>query len=300
MLRDLCQNVVGKDLKGSCEQVLQSANHCPFAASAVGSALEFIHWSSCLSILEAIRLVFPLTAKATEVDVANQVEEGLSRGFRCFKMKVGRNLRNDVLSSQFVLKEFISHNYTMRFDANQAYSLDQAVSFCRCLEKIRSPGLLWLEQPLRRDDWAGMQSLCEASSVPLILDEPIYTETDIARAKSVGCHGVKLKLFKHPGMNACLQLARVARESGLAVVLGNGIASDIGNLAEALIIASAPGLFVEGAECNGFDKLVENVAYPQLGVSGLGSLVWTGCRSLNLDDVLKALRGKSLQIEYFS
>ena len=51
------------------------------------------------------------------------------------------------------------------------------------------------------------------------------------------------------------KVARFAREAGLAVVFGNGVATDIGNLGEYLTLAAANGVFIPPAESNGFAKI---------------------------------------------
>ena len=75
-----------------------------------------------------------------------------------------------------------------------------------------------------------------SSQVPIVLDESIYNEADIVRAARIGAYGVKLKLMKNFGIAETLSLARQARHLGLIVVFGNGVATDIGNLGEYLVI----------------------------------------------------------------
>jgi hypothetical protein len=128
-----------------------------------------------------------------------------------------------------------------------------------------------------------------------MLDESIYNRSDIHRAKSIGCAAIKLKLFKCAGLDACLKLATIAYHAGLSVVLGNGVASDIGNFCEALIIASEPKLFVSGAECNGFIKLKNRILFKQLNMHR-GSLEWNGSCQLNLEEVIETLKNSSCRI----
>ena len=52
-------------------------------------------------------------------------------------------------------------------------------------------------------------------------------------------------------------LARQARSLGLIVVFGNGVATDIGNLGEYLVLAAGQGLFAAPSESSGFAKLRE-------------------------------------------
>lgn len=295
VLGDIRQELVGADLDRWFARLEEIGKLYPFAASAAATALDFITWHGAMPTVRPIGLVYPISARDRVKDVASQVECGLTQGYRHFKMKVGRILKNDIRSSRFVLQEYVGNkDITVRFDANQAYSLEEAVTYCSALEDLIRDGLLWLEQPLDKDDWEGMKTLCRRVSFPLILDECIYDEDDLARAKDVGCTGIKLKLFKHRGMDVCLKLARAAQNYGLKVVMGNGVASDIGNLCEALVISSASDLFVEGAECNGYVKLVGNIAFPHL-VLRSGSLVWDGPPVIDLDTAQKVLHEESIR-----
>lgn len=295
VLGDIRQELVGADLDRWFATLEEIGKSYPFAASAAATALDFITWGGAIPAVRPIRLVCPIGAKGREKDVASQVERGLAQGYRHFKMKVGRTLENDIRSSRFMLREYVGKDVTVRFDANQAYSLEEAVTYCSALEDLMRDGLLWLEQPLDKDDWDGMKTLCRRVPFPLILDECIYDEDDVVRAKDVGCTGIKLKLFKHLGMDACLRLARAAHDYGLKVIMGNGVASDIGNLCEALVISSASDLFVEGAECNGYVKLVSNIAFPHL-VLRSGSLVWDGPPVIDLDAAKNLLREESIRV----
>ena len=132
-------------------------------------------------------------------------------------------------------------------------------AYLRGLEGVDLARFLWLEQPLDRADWNGAQYLCGRAPVPIVLDECIYDEADVVRAKAIGARGVKLKLMKHFGMKETARLAHHARNLGLAVLFGNGVATDIGNLAEFLMLASSPDTFTQPCESSGFNKLKDHM-----------------------------------------
>jgi L-alanine-DL-glutamate epimerase-like enolase superfamily enzyme len=112
-----------------------------------------------------------------------------------------------------------------------------------------------VEQPLARANWLGFSYLAARTNhVPFVLDESIVLDADIERAARAGADCVKLKLFKHRGVRRLLSLAERARELGMCTVLGNGVASDIGNLIEAAAFIQS-GLIAGAFEGNGFAKL---------------------------------------------
>ena len=76
--------------------------------------------------------------------------------------------------------------YTLVFDANQEYSVDQARRLSDTLATDPFGRLLWFEQPVDRRDWDAMSRVCADASVPIVLDECIYTAHDIDQARSHG------------------------------------------------------------------------------------------------------------------
>ena len=294
-LRQVKSQIVGAELSTVIKKMTLLAKKYPFTASAIATAIDFREWKTKIKMLKPIELVYPISSDGNRNSIATQIQKGFELQYRHFKMKIGRDLKNDIDSSIFALDEFIKGDYTLRCDANQGYSVEEAIDFCRAIEKHQNNNFLWLEQPLPRENWDKIKNLCYRTSVPIMLDESIYNQSDIFRAKSIGCAAIKLKLFKCTGLDACLKLAVTAFNAGLRVVLGNGVATDIGNFCEALIIASNPELFVPGAECNGFIKLRKRLLFKQLEMHK-GSLVWNGSQQLHMEDAIKTLQKSSSRI----
>jgi L-Ala-D/L-Glu epimerase len=273
-------SLTAEDMKERCFAA-RSVN--PFSASAVMMALEFPDWAASASKVHPTSLVYPLASGQQEQHLSQTIEKALSQGYKYFKMKVGRDIDQDLESAVFALNLFPQKTFRISFDANQAYKLNEALTFCRFL--ANQPRAHCLEQPLPQLDWDGMAELCKQTTFPLMLDESIYNEQDVRRAKEIGCSAVKLKLCKHCGLEETLSLAQLAHDLGLEVVIGNGVSTDIGNLAEALVISKAPQLFGEGAECNGFLKIAQPTTFPQLYLDKTGCMVWKN-ENLSLNEQL--------------
>jgi len=293
MLAQFQQDFISKNLRSSYGRIIKFSRQAPFAVSAVISAMDFRHWGYDFSYLKPVNLVYPLSSEFDHKLIADQVENGLIKGYCHFKLKIGRNLKTDILYSKYLLQNY-KDRCTFRFDANQAYNLEDAKLFCRSIEEYCGPALLWLEQPLPADDWQGMERLCSAVNFPLMLDESIYDETDVIRAKNIGSTAIKLKLFKHPGLDSCLRLAKFASSLGIQVTLGNGVSTDIGNLEEAMVVNQAPDIFTGALECNGFVKTFSNIAFPQLQLNEKGQLFWNGLPTVDLGFILEHLEQKSI------
>ncbi|MCB9874188.1 MAG: mandelate racemase/muconate lactonizing enzyme domain-containing protein [Planctomycetaceae bacterium] len=79
------------------------------------------------------------------------------QGFDSFKLKVGRDLQQDVQRIRF-MRDAIGPECNLMVDANQYWGLAEAK---RHIEHYRSFGLKWIEEPIARDDVLGYVELAE-------------------------------------------------------------------------------------------------------------------------------------------
>jgi len=184
----------------------------------------------------------------------SEAEALVEQGYTTLKVKVGRRIEDDIAAARTLVTE-LPTGVVLRFDANQGYDEGEALRFLRSLDAPGADRVELVEQPLPVEAWTETKAITACSPVPLMLDEAIYDETDVARAAEVGARYVKLKLVKHRGLHETLRLARAARSAGLGVVLGNGVASDVTNVAEAWICSAEAGLFAGACESVGFLRL---------------------------------------------
>jgi len=254
------------------DELVRYQHKCPFAVSAIRCALDFRLWQNRIKDIKSLDLVYPISAANSSDLVFEQIRDGLQKGFKDFKVKIGRDLDTDLITVDILTDRFFD-DVTFRFDANQGYMLEQALVFCKSLEKKAQHNILWLEQPFGVEDWEKHKELCHKTFIPIMLDESIYTFQDIIHAAEIGCKAVKLKLCKNGGLVNCFELLKICREMELYVTLGNGVSTDIGNLAEALVVNAGQEFFNHAVECNGFVKLIEPFVFDQL-VNRKGNLSW--------------------------
>lgn len=219
----------------------------PFAATAITTAIETATHS--LELSEEIRV--PLLGTVmdhSEEGLEDGVESLLRQGYTTLKVKVGWDERDDVSRVRRV-QELVGEQANIRIDANQAYDLDQALYL---VHHVDFSNIELFEQPFPVGDWENMVQLSRESPLPLMLDESIDSEAELEEMIRLRCAGVvKFKLMKAGSMNELERLILRARDAGLKVVLGNGVAGDVGNFHE-LVLA---GRLVETAgEMNGFLK----------------------------------------------
>ena len=118
---------------------------------------------------------------------------------------------------------------TIRVDANAAWTLEVAKHMAGFLA---DHGVELLEQPLAKDDIAGMRALRRVSPIPIIADESCIVATDIPRLHDA-VHGINIKLSKCGGLAEARRMVDAARRAHLKVMLGCMIESSLGITAAA-------------------------------------------------------------------
>ena len=223
-----------------------SAQSVPFTVAAFGTALEMAEGRALLAS-DAPRRV-PLLFGLNPVDpgaIDAALDEAFAAGFETVKVKVGFDLEKDQARMRHI-QAANAGRMSLRVDGNQGYDTADAVRFAGELDPS---DVELLEQPCHMDNWAGHEEVARVSTVPLMLDESIYTPADIDRAADLGAGFVKLKLMKSGSLDALAAGLERIRRRGMKPVLGNGVASDIGCWMEACVAAA----HIDNAgEMNGF------------------------------------------------
>ena len=155
----------------------------------------------------------------------NHVEEAIEKakiardeGYQGVDVKIGINPKED-LAILSAVKEIVPDLY-FRVDANQAYRLSEAMKLTREMEQI---GVDVFEQPLRAGDLLGHAKLRAFTTIPIALDESIWTPEDVVRAIQLeACDTVVIKVTKMGGLSYAKQCGEIARAAGLDL-LGGGL-----------------------------------------------------------------------------
>lgn len=86
------------------------------------------------------------------------LREAIARGWTHFKMKVGRNLDDD-LRRAAVIREEIGWDRTLMMDANQVWDVPDAIAWMKELARFKP---LWIEEPTSPDDVLGHRAVADA------------------------------------------------------------------------------------------------------------------------------------------
>ena len=152
-----------------------------------------------------------------EEETVRRALDFVSRGFRCLKLKGGRDVEEDI-ARVLKVREAVGPKVELRFDANQGYSVADSLLF---VQEVRSAKLELLEQPTPKGAPDLMGRVTHNVSLPVMADESLLTLRDAFR---IARHGladmVNIKLMKVGGIAEAVQINAVARSARLGVMVG--------------------------------------------------------------------------------
>jgi L-Ala-D/L-Glu epimerase len=154
----------------------------------------------------------PLTDYTIGIDtIEKMVQKMKEKPWPIYKIKVGTP--DDIA----VIKALRQHSDAVfRVDANAAWTVEEALEK---IPRLKELGIEFVEQPLAKDDWAGMKILFEKSPLPLIADEACVLERDVEKCQK-HFHGINIKLTKCSGITPALRMIKKARSLNMSVMVG--------------------------------------------------------------------------------
>jgi O-succinylbenzoate synthase len=251
--------IINKDIEKARSFIEKDLPKNPFACSPVLTAIDLLDYSFPV-ITTGINYVIPASS-SNLVELKENIE--YLRGFESgtLKIKLTGDLKQDLTCLE-ILSESNLTNLIIRFDANQAYCLRDAIVFYQnvALQKYID-NIDYIEQPLAYNAWKEHATLVsEFPIVKTMLDESIVTNADLFKALSIMIPFVKFKLFKQGGIKELINQIKIAAENGMKVVLGNGVATLLSNEIESGIYLKYPDMIFGACEANGFLKIKNNSA----------------------------------------
>lgn len=190
-----------------------------------------------------VRSAVPITA-VLHVDepseMAREATELVGRGMRSLKLKIGFGADRDIAMVAAV-REAVGSEVRIRVDAEEHYSVKEALAICRRLERF---GLELVSQPVARTDWVGMAALRAATEIPLLADEGIHDTHDVMTCvRHHAADMINIKMLKCGGILNSIEMDAISRAAHLPVMVGSMIEAGIGTLAGAHFAMARPNVF---------------------------------------------------------
>jgi L-alanine-DL-glutamate epimerase-like enolase superfamily enzyme len=150
-------------------------------------------------------------------ETLEQAEKYIKEGFSILKIKGGLNTSEDI-EKVLKLRENLGNDFTLRFDANQGYSLEESLKF---INKSKKAKIEIFEQPTCRKKDGRMGEVTQNVDIPVMADESIKTLKDAFRLASNGIIDmVNIKLMKMGGILESQHINSVAKAAGMEVMVG--------------------------------------------------------------------------------
>lgn len=188
---------------------------------------------------DAIALLWPLGSESLE-DSAAVVEEKIAAGYRCFMIKTGaRDVAEDAARTLGLIDRF-GGQASFIADANQGWSEAEAL---RYLALIGAAPLVLIEQPVARDNAAGLKRVREAALAPVSADEAVFSLTqagDLAAARAVDAFSIKPS--KNGGLAPSRKIAALAEGHGLGILMNSMIEFGVTQAASLQLGLTLPNL----------------------------------------------------------
>lgn len=233
----LCQQALGDNLaniltgadirriRALLRKIEDAMPGAPSARAAVDMALHDL-WAKHLGLplVELLGRVYrsmPTSITIGIESIEKSLEEAAEykgRGFRIFKVKIGKSLEEDV-ERLHRIRQAMGREILIRVDANQGYSAAQFEGFIR---QTASLDLEFVEQPLEAGDLDGMRRLPAKVRKMAAADESLLDARDalacLGYSKPFGIFNIKL--MKCGGIAPGLQIAEIARLAGIDLMWG--------------------------------------------------------------------------------
>ena len=163
-------------------------------------------------------------------EMLQRMEEKLSLGFRCVKLKVGAiDFDQELDLVKRIRDRFSFHEVELRLDANGGFRLDEALYR---LELLSQYAIHSIEQPIKQKQWAMMAELCRDAPLPIALDEELIgvndPETKRQMLRIIKPAYIVLKPSLHGGMMGCREWISIAHEEGIGSWITSALESNIG------------------------------------------------------------------------
>ncbi|MFO7849804.1 MAG: dipeptide epimerase [Spirochaetia bacterium] len=151
-------------------------------------------------------------------ETLEEAQEYLSRGFKCIKVKLGKNPEEDI-ERMTKLREKCGPEISLRVDMNQGYTRDDLNNFFRTTGGL---DIELIEQPLPAADYRSMEFMEREQREVCAADENLHGPEDALKLLQPSPHfGIyNIKLMKSGGPVPARRIADIAALAGIELMWG--------------------------------------------------------------------------------
>lgn len=167
---------------------------------------------------------------AEEKEALEDARFAYERGVRVFKVKVGRNLKEDLARIRRLKEAF--PDAALYADANETLSPENARDYLRAWKEA---GLLYVEEPLPIEEVTARSRLKEEDILSIIADDSVFTPKDLKRELYLDTFDIVNLKPARSGFTWTLEMLALAREKGKRAMVGSQAQSGLGAYHSALM-----------------------------------------------------------------
>jgi L-Ala-D/L-Glu epimerase len=161
------------------------------------------------------------------------------QGFSAIKLKLGTNRSDDIERVRRV-RQALGPEVWLRLDANQGWDPAEAIGILRELAQY---DIQYCEEPVRRWNNAAMRRIRQASPIPIVADESLFSDHDAFRLATLeACDYFNIKLAKSGGLHTALKINAIGEGAGIRCMLGSMTETRLGLTAAAHLVSARPNI----------------------------------------------------------
>jgi L-fuconate dehydratase len=168
----------------------------------------------------------------TDAEVKENTKKAVANGFDAMKLKVGATDPERDIRRAHIVREAAGDSVKVMLDANQQWTLPQAITICRQLQSMNP---YWIEEPTHPDDILAHKTLADAiAPVKLALGEHVPNRIlfkNYLQTRSAGF--MQVDAVRVGGVSEFITVSLLCRKFGVPVVPHVG---DMGQLHQHLVL----------------------------------------------------------------
>lgn len=187
-------------------------------------------------VRDSLPIAWTLASGDTAKDIAEAERVLDLRRHNIFKLKIGLRSVKDDVAHVAAIQRAVGDRASVRIDANQAWSVTEALEGCRMLADA---GIDMVEQPIAAHDKVGLRRLTQANIIPIMADEALHGPVDAFTVASTQAADIfAVKINQSGGLRGAAQVAAIADAAGIALYGGTMLEGAVGTMASAQLFAT--------------------------------------------------------------
>jgi len=187
-----------------------------------------------------LRDSLPVAWTLASGDTARDIDEAERmldlRRHNIFKLKIGLRSVHDDVAHVAAIKAALGSRASVRVDANQAWSVTEALEGMR---RLADAGVDLVEQPIVAHDQPGLKRLTDANLIPVMADEALHGPRDAFELASAQAADVfAIKINQSGGLRGAAQVAGIAEAANIALYGGTMLEGAVGTMASAQLFST--------------------------------------------------------------